>query len=287
MAKPKPAAVRLEQARADHADANRTIGDLEAKRHAALLADDDATAAKLDAELDQLRRLARGHRDKIALLEAEAANEENARRLKEKEGLIRRIEAKLAERDRIGAELQARIPEIHKLFLRMIELGREIDAAWPWPVSDRLSIMLPRESISAAISHELYRMTATPFLGGGQEEPDAGLKFPGAKPPHLGLMGLPSAIPPMVTVLAQASEHASNVMRGRAVAAPAATVAATNSGALASNGPAALKLSGLLARQAELAALVAPTRDQDREYGEIVQQIAIAETQLKEERAIV
>ena len=72
----KKAETRLAEARAAHADTLRQIGVIEAQRNAALLADDDPTAAKLYAELDTLRGLARGHADKVALLEAEAAREE-------------------------------------------------------------------------------------------------------------------------------------------------------------------------------------------------------------------
>ena len=95
----KNAANRLVGARAAHADANRQIGVLEAQRNAALLADDDPTAAKLYAELETLRGLARGHADKVALLEAEAAREEAEAVVKRLEGLIVRVEDKLDARE--------------------------------------------------------------------------------------------------------------------------------------------------------------------------------------------
>src|SRR5262245_52940379 len=132
----KRAVSRLEQARADHAEAERKISKLEAARADALLADRDADAARLDAELETLRRLARGFRDKISLLEAEAEREENDRRVREREGLIRRLEIRLAERDETGRELQAKIGECEALFRRMIQLSEEVACAWAWSTAD-------------------------------------------------------------------------------------------------------------------------------------------------------
>jgi hypothetical protein len=284
MAKPT-IADRLSAARGEFDATNRQRMELEAKRNAALIADDDRTATKLAGQLDELRLLARGHEDKIKLLEAAAEEEANARRVKEKAALIGRIEARLAERNKVAAELAEMLPQANNLFRRLLELNRAIDSSWPWPGSDRLSIMLPRESIAAAISHELFRVSAVPWRGGGLDEgnPVAGLRFPGSKSSHLGLLELPEAVTPLVDVLRSASEHASNIMRGKAVPV-------TASAALASNGsaqrtPAEGRLAGLLQRQAELAALTAPTPSDDAEYAETVQQIVLAQTAIETEKA--
>ena len=96
----KKAETRLADARTALSDTSRQIGELEAQRNAALLADDDPTAAKLYAELETLRGLARGHADKVALLEAEAAREEVEAVAKRRADLVVRFEKKLAEADR-------------------------------------------------------------------------------------------------------------------------------------------------------------------------------------------
>ena len=111
MGRPKVAANRLEQARADLAEADERIREVEGKRREALLRDNDTEAAKLDTELEQLRRLARGHGDKIGLLEAAAADEENAARVREHESLISRVERKLSERQELVVAMAGLVPE--------------------------------------------------------------------------------------------------------------------------------------------------------------------------------
>ena len=127
----KKAETRLAEARAALADANRQIGVLEAQRNAALLADDDPTAAKLYAELETLRGLARGHADKVALLEAEAAREEVEAVAKRRADLIVRFEKKLAQADAEADELQELLAQAEKKFRKIITLRTDARAAWP------------------------------------------------------------------------------------------------------------------------------------------------------------
>jgi hypothetical protein len=101
----KKASTRLDAARTALADTSLQIAELETQRNAALLADDDPTAAKLYAELETLRGLARGHADKVALLEAEAAREEVEAVAKRRADLIVRCEKKLAQADAEAVEL--------------------------------------------------------------------------------------------------------------------------------------------------------------------------------------
>jgi hypothetical protein len=102
MAGKKAAANRLEIAQAALEDCKQKCAELEGKRREALLADNDAQAARLGTAIEEQRRLADVHRDKIALLEQEAAREARERQVRERRGLIERIEAKLAERDKAG-----------------------------------------------------------------------------------------------------------------------------------------------------------------------------------------
>ena len=127
----KKAETRLAEARAALADANRQTGVLEAQRNAALLADDDPTAAKLYAELETLRGLARGHADKVALLEAEAAREEVEAVAKRRADLIVRFEKKLAQADAEAVELQELLAQAEKKFRKIITLRTDARAAWP------------------------------------------------------------------------------------------------------------------------------------------------------------
>lgn len=283
--KPATATDRFEAARAALAEAEAKVADIEARRRAALLSDRVDEAVKLAGEINQQRAVAAAHADQVKLLIEQAEEEKNASRIKERLGLIQRVEAKLTERDRVGAELAGMIPALNKLYRRLLELGREVDAAWPWPTGDRQSIGVLPEHITAAITHELYRQTARPRLGGGQtEHPDAGQRFPGSKPPHLGVMGLPESITPLVDVLASASKLASSIMRtgahGRSTAPSVVPALAMNGHALS---PAQAKLAKLLKRQNELAGKVM-TAAEDAEYAEVVKQIAIVQVAIDSEK---
>jgi len=108
----KNAAGALDRARAALAETTKQIGELEATRNEMLLADQDAKAAALDQQIEEQRRLERGHRDKVALLEKEAERERAARQAKEKQELVQRIEKKLSERDAAGARAVAAIKEL-------------------------------------------------------------------------------------------------------------------------------------------------------------------------------
>ena len=99
-----PPHTRLEAAKAAHDAAEREIAQLEAKRNDALLADRDDEAASLADQIETLRRLIRGHQDKIALLQAEAQRVEGERAAKQKLELIERIEKKFMAREAVGAE---------------------------------------------------------------------------------------------------------------------------------------------------------------------------------------
>jgi hypothetical protein len=284
----KNASNRLATAEAALEAAIGQLNELAGQRDTALLKDDDQAASALLVEIEQQRRIVVGHQDKIRLLKAEAEREANERRVREKAALIGRIEKKTTERNNVAAELQDLIPQANRLMRRILTLNKEIDAAWPWPGGDRHSIMVLRETITNAIAHELYRVTAIPVRGGGQDEPDAGLRFPGARPPTMAIMGLPSAIPPLVDVLRNAGEHASNIMRGKVSAPAPAAAVVTNGGASIPDRPqtpAEAKLVLLLEAQSRLASLPAPTPNDDAEYAETVQQIALAQTALEQERA--
>jgi hypothetical protein len=297
MASKKSPANRLEAARRDHVEANNQIGALEAERNLALLADKDAEAARLDGELEALRRLARGYRDKIGLLEAEAERSEAERRVKEHASLIGRIEKKLAERDAAGAELQVAITKCDELFRCMVELSRAVDAAWPWPASDRPPLLLPSGAIRAAIEHELFRVGARPMLLGGQDQDGAGLNFPGGRCPKLEWTGIPDHIPALTAVLREASQHASRLMRsGKGTAshdfaAPVVVVAKPTNGATAhpatppastspppadNRTPAQARLAALLQKQAELASDDTPAGE--AAYRAVVAEIASIQT---------
>ena len=139
---------------------------LEAQRNAALLADDDATAAKLYAELETLRGLARGHADKVALLEAEAAREEAEAVVKRLEGLIMRVEDKLDARLAAARKVANLVAKLEVAYRELIASSEEIAPAWNWSTVDRNVIMTAGPAIQTQLGHEFFRVSHKPFLGG-------------------------------------------------------------------------------------------------------------------------
>ena len=96
MVAPRSATNRPEAAQAAIGEANRKLAELVQRRNEALLRDRDSDAAALALEIQEAQRLVQGHSDKIPLLKQAAADEERERKVREREGLIKRIEAKHA-----------------------------------------------------------------------------------------------------------------------------------------------------------------------------------------------
>jgi hypothetical protein len=276
----KDASGPLDRARAAHVETTNKIGRLEAERNDALLRDDDKTAVRLDAEVEELCRLSRAQRDKIGLLDAKAERQAAEARVKEKIGLIERIEKKLGERDAAAAELQATLEQADKAFRKMINLARDVRAAWPWAAHDLPPMLLGDAAIVAAVKHELFRVGARPALGGGQDKPGSTISFPGGVAPRIELAGLPGSVTPLGEVARGSTALASEFMRtGKATGVTMQPV----SGEPASRQRTANeeKLAALHKRQAELAA--DPAAD-EAVYQGVVSEIAAAAAAVDAER---
>jgi hypothetical protein len=277
---------RLAAARDEHADTERRIGEVEKARAKAILADADDTARKLDIELENLRRDARIQRDRIQLLEAEAAEKERERKVREKADLIGRIEKKLAARDTAGKELADAIAKADKAFRRLIDIGIEVHAAWNWPASDVPACLLSHGAISAALSHEMYRIGGRPMLGGGQvEAPHAGIHFPGARVPRFELTHMQEKIVPLTAVLQQATAHASNILRGKRspdIAAPAPVPAMNGDGEPVQRSEAEQRLGALLKQMAALS----EDSTREAEYNDVVAALAQVQAEIAAEQQL-
>src|SRR5262249_15573499 len=150
---------------------------------------------------------------KIRLLEVERDRAENERREAEKQSKIKRLEATLAERDKVGVELQAGITQADRLVRRMIELAEAAGCAWSWNAADLGAGLLSGPALRAALEVEIYRQGASPRLLGGQAEKFEE-SFPGGRCPRHDLIGLPKQLPALTDALAEASKYASAIMRG-------------------------------------------------------------------------
>jgi ABC transporter substrate binding protein len=131
MAGKKAAATRLEVAHAALGETNKKIAALDVAKVDALLADRDDQAAACEAKAQELKRLASVQNEKIRLLQAEAEKAATEYREKERLAEIVRNEATLAERDKVGAELQAVITQADELFRRGVYSGRILKGTKP------------------------------------------------------------------------------------------------------------------------------------------------------------
>jgi hypothetical protein len=211
---PSSATDRLASTQAALAQANARIAELDAQRNAALLKDEDATAVKLGTEIDALKQAARAHSDKIALLKEQAAEEERARRAREREELIERIEKKLVQRDAAMEGVAAAIKQLASASERAITLGREIIAAWTWAPHDLPPALLTPAAIMTTISHESFRVSYhAKKYGGADVDVLAGHSLPGSRSPTWQLAEDPSRVRPMIDVVRDATEFAKTFLR--------------------------------------------------------------------------
>jgi hypothetical protein len=274
----KKAATMLAEAQTELVETNAKLSDTGRRRDQLLLANDATGLDAIEVELANLQKASVRQADRIRLLEAEAERETNERRVKERQGLIGRIEENLVERDAAGRRLQNTLSKAEREFRELIRLSEAAAAAWPWPPSDLIPMLMSGATIARAVAHQLYKCGARPpLLGRPGELIEA--PFPGGVCPDHRLRGLLDQIPSLTDVLADGSRMASRIMRGGPAATPAsANGAAPSPPAASGNGetpdpvrtPDQAKLAALLKKQAALAEDITPA-------GEAAYQAVVAE----------
>jgi hypothetical protein len=225
MAKPNTAS-RLDTARAEHADTLRQIEEATAARNSALLADDDKLAARVATQLDNLRQLARGHADKIVLLESALAREQAAAAAQRHEVHLREFEKTLAQADAAGDELQNAVAQLERSFRETIRLRELALSMWPHGKSahgDAASrspdgAALAAGAVATLLQHELHRVGTQAPLGGFPGE-RVKVPLPGGVPARLTPLvdqktKQPVALKPLGEILRQASKFAVETLRG-------------------------------------------------------------------------
>jgi hypothetical protein len=98
-------------------------------------------------------------------------------------------------------------------FRRLIAIGDEIAAAWPFAESQLIPAALTPSSISRLVEHELHRIGHKPFVRAGLPQEQS---FPGGRSPSINFMGRPHDVPPISEEMKRASDYARKVMRGEA-----------------------------------------------------------------------
>jgi hypothetical protein len=122
----------LTKARVDLVEAEAKAAELQGKRAGALTGDDVAAIAALDRQIETAHRTAAIHIDRINALSAEVAELERERREAARAMAIDVIAKRLAERDRLGAELENAVRKVGDLYFALLGSG---DVAADWPPS--------------------------------------------------------------------------------------------------------------------------------------------------------
>jgi hypothetical protein len=294
MAAPRkqPAGTRLGAARQLAAATEKQIGEVEKARADAILADADDTARKLDIQLESLRRDSRIQRDRVQLLEAEVAKEANEKRVRENAARIERIEKMARERGVAVTEFTEGITKADKALRSLIATGRSLQAAHAWLPHDILACLLAPSTILVAVQHEMFRLGGRAPRYGGMDPPHTDLTtFPGARSPTLQLSGTPELVKPLASVLDEANDLLSRILRtgkGSAVETaqqqPVADFARarTNGDEAPQHSEAEQQLASLLRRQNELSEDVS----REAEYLQVVAAIARVQGEIDAARKV-
>jgi hypothetical protein len=196
---------------------------LTARRREVLLTGSDEEVAAVDAEIEAAQRQQRTRSDRVSVLIEAAEQEAAARRAKEHAALIGRVEAKLAERDAIVAELAAHAAAADAALVKLFAANKAVLAGWPWENGHVGAALLGAGDTVRVLSNEIYRIGGrAPSTGGAPGDP-RGPSFPGGKRGNLSWVMMPErSSPPMIARFAEASAAASVIMKtGRNAPAPA------------------------------------------------------------------
>lgn len=248
----KTAVLRLDAAREALDAATKQIGEIEASRNAALLKDDDETAAKLFGDLEALRAVVHGHADKIALLDAEAKRERAEAIVRGHQALIGRFAKTLGTADESAEKAAEYFLLGWKEISKAIDLRERARAAFSVRSSHAVAAAeaiegaaMSATAVMALLSFEFYRISAKPLLLGRPGERTRP-PLPGAKSPRLEIMLQPEKITPLAEKLRMASVFAVKTLRDEIgnsgeVAAPADEQPPPTSAPPATNGSSQLR----------------------------------------------
>jgi hypothetical protein len=213
----KSADVTLADAQQELTSINARLSDVSARRDQLLLAGNEAELDQIEAEVANLQKAHERQVARIRLLEQKAAREQAEAAAKERTDAITRIEKLLADRDAAGLKLQKTLIEADRQFRILIELSEAASTQWAWPPSDLIPMLMSGATIARAVTHQLYKYGAKPYIGGSP-----GLKaevgFPGGVCPDHRFRGLLDEIPALTDVLRDGSRLASRIMRGKSLA---------------------------------------------------------------------
>ena len=211
----KPAQMQAPDVQRKLRAAEAELSELEAQHDAAAL---DAVIGEAGAE-DRLATLNRDltrARDHVAMLRGahKAAIERDQAIIRAQRFALRRTQmaamrAHLVARDAAAAALRAAIEEATKQYRALLDRSAKAIAACPIGMSWPLGTDCEADPIRRLVTHELFRLSATP----GNRD---GRSLPGAELPSPQVEWQPQAITPLADKIKQGSDYAISILTGRA-----------------------------------------------------------------------
>ena len=261
---PKKAATVIREVEAEIADLAVRIEQEEAKRQAALLADDTRGLDQIELTLERLRKT-QGHRqERLRLWHQQAEQEEQAAVQKRRQALRERWARKASERGDLAVEVQTTVANLVVLMRKMTKISEDLRAAWPTHNSHTdlaagspEGAALSGSAIRALLSFEFYRISADPFLG-GQPGERRQLSLPGAVCPRLDWQLTPDKITPFADAIHMANKFGVETMGTTLDPLKAQNVAEVVASVDGERTDKEQQLAALLAKQAQLAMDVSP-----------------------------
>jgi hypothetical protein len=275
---PTPAsATRLASTQAALQEATRKLTDLNEQRNAALLRDDNAAAIAFGVEAANVKLSIAAHADKIELLKALVAKDEQERRTKERADLIERVGKMLDERMATVAKIESAIGNLVRGWRQLIEQSDRAYSAYP-NGPPPTGFALTNGELIQLLGAELFRQGATTPVTGRPQLERLPPTLPGPKCPDYMMLNQPEKITPLHTAIEQANAHARNVMESKAGVSSDASEPAINGGPRS----AAEETLGKLLRQQ--AAIAEDPSTPDENYRRLIDQIAQAQAAVSAEQ---
>lgn len=200
---------QLTRARAHLAEINGKIAALDRDRDAKLLEDDATGVDRIENEQRRLQHDAGRVNRRIELLAGKMQEELQDKQRDAREALIGRVEGKYQDFIEHVDKMCGHLADAVKEMQLARSANSAVAAAWPFAPTDSEACLFGK-FFRVAIRHELYRLSAKPYL---TVENRGDFDFPGAESPSPFLSTDPSRVKPLQERVREAAGYASRIMR--------------------------------------------------------------------------
>jgi len=139
------------------------------------------------------------------------AKEDRQAGAKQARAAVEKLAAKLAHRDQLPHEMQRDLKNLVAKYRQIIDIGLQVVGSGRLQNHETIGAHLTANAISRLVANELFRISATAFIGGGMGG-IAPPSFPGAAPVSITNPD-PGAIRPLSEVVREGSDYAASRLR--------------------------------------------------------------------------